>query len=187
MGWDEAVAPPGFREEPRARFGPGARARRRPTGVTRGLALLRPAPRWLRDVVVYVSLLTVVSRTLYLRGVPEALWREAKVLAAQRGTTLTSVVIDALQKEVGESALATVPAELRTDMEWYDANKKRLLRRHRGQYLAISDARVVDHDADFGALAQRVFEQLGRRPVFMPLCEDGEREVRLPSPSRAAS
>ncbi|MDR7555587.1 MAG: DUF5678 domain-containing protein [Armatimonadota bacterium] len=43
--------------------------------------------------------------TLYLRGLPEVLVREAKATAARRGVTLTALVAEALQQVVG----VTVP------------------------------------------------------------------------------
>lgn len=122
--------------------------------------------------------------TLYLRGMPERLVRETKVLAARRRMTLSALVAEALAQALGDEG---VPAErassnLQADVAWYDANKRRLLSRYRGQYLAIFGAKVIDHGREFGPLARRVFEKLGPRPVFMPRCVPGERIVKVPSP-----
>jgi len=41
---------------------------------------------------------------------------------------------------------------------------------------------VIDHDADFAALAARVFARLGARPIFMPRVVEREEPVRMRSP-----
>ena len=41
-----------------------------------------------------------------------------------------------------------------------------------GQYIAMRDGQVVDHDADFQALHQRIRQQFGRAPVMITLVED---------------
>jgi plasmid stability protein len=123
------------------------------------------------------------TATLYLRGLPESLVRQAKVAAARRGVTLTAVVTDALREAVEPEPAREASGGLVDSMRWYEANKKRLLRRYRGQYVAIRDGKVIDADADFHALASRVFARLGGAPVFMPLVTAAERVVHVPSPS----
>ncbi|MDR7521831.1 MAG: DUF5678 domain-containing protein [Armatimonadota bacterium] len=152
--------------------------------------------------------------TLYLRGLPEALVREAKATAARRGVTLAALVAEALQQAVGApvpllgpgrtggtrpgasgrpgsasregagtgKAAADATGRLAESMRWFKANRHRLLRRYRGQYVAVDRGRVIDHDRDFDALARRVFARLGPRPVFMPKVTAEERVVSVPSP-----
>jgi plasmid stability protein len=123
------------------------------------------------------------TATLYMRGLPEPLVRRAKVAAARRGVTLKAIVADALQKVVEEEPVEEAADELEDDMRWYEVNKKRLLRRYEGQYVAIKGGKVVDADADFHALASRVFARMGRGSVLMPLVMREERVVRVASPS----
>jgi hypothetical protein len=127
--------------------------------------------------------------TLYLRGVPTDLVREAKAVAARRGTTLTSLVVEALSRSTGVPGGQgqELPEPLRADAAWYEQNKDKLLRRYSGQYLAILDQHVIDHDVDFGALANRVFSRVGVRPILMPKCLPADRVVRLPSPRTVRS
>lgn len=129
------------------------------------------------------------SATLYLRNVPAGLVREAKVKAAREGRTLTAVVIEALARSLASSEEAQVPSEdeLRESMEWYAQNRGRLLRRYRGEYVAIVGRAVIDHDADFESLATRVFGRVGVRPIFMPRVTEGTERVRVRSPRRRAS
>jgi antitoxin component of RelBE/YafQ-DinJ toxin-antitoxin module len=121
--------------------------------------------------------------TLYLRGMPESLVREAKAVAARRGITLTELVREALRSVVGETADPGNERALEESVRWYHANHGRLLRRYRDQYVAIEGRKVIDHDRDFDALARRVFARLGNRPVFMPKVTGTERVARLPSPA----
>lgn len=123
------------------------------------------------------------NTTLYLRGVPAGLVRELKAQAARRGVTLTALAIAGLTGALGaESQDDLKPLE--ADMAWYEAHRRQLLRRYAGEYLAILDGKVLDHDSDFSALAGRVFAKVGVRPVFMPQCVAGDQIVHLRSPRR---
>lgn len=135
--------------------------------------------------------------TLYLRGMPEDLVREAKAAAARRGVTIAALVTDALKQVVGRETSdegrpedrrhAPADHRLAQSMRWFEANRARLVRTYRDQYVAIDRSRVIDHDRDFDALARRVFARLGARPVFMPKVTAKERIVNLPSPFIAGS
>lgn len=123
------------------------------------------------------------TRTLYLRGMADALLREAKAEAARRGITLTAFVTEAIERAVADaSGSASLPAELAADAEWFEENRQRLLETYPGEYVAIVDREVFDHDVDSGALAERVFTKLDRRHVFMPHCVEHEEPVHLRSP-----
>jgi hypothetical protein len=67
--------------------------------------------------------------------------------------------------------------DLREEMRWYEANRARL-ERYRGEYLAIVDRAVVDHDRRFDVLAERVFAKFGVRPLFMPRVVAGRARAR---------
>lgn len=126
-------------------------------------------------------------RTLYVRGVPDELLREAKACAARRGTTLTAVVLQALKTSLHRDAPTRAPLRaIQDDIDWYEARKQRLLARYDDEYLAIVNREVVDHDRHFPTLARRVFARFGGRPIFMPRCALQERTVRLGGPRKAA-
>ena len=123
--------------------------------------------------------------TLYLRGVPRQLVREAKAAAARRGSSLAALVSDSLARSLGEGDAGEPPnGELRDGRLWYERNRRELLARYRGEYLAVIDRQVVDHDRDFSALAARVFARHGARPVFMPRVQEKDEPARLRSPRR---
>jgi hypothetical protein len=120
---------------------------------------------------------------LFLRGMPTRLVREAKAVAARRGSTLAAVVSDALERSLHEGPGDSEGAsELRDAMRWYEENRSRLLSRYRGRYVAILERKVVDHDRAFEPLAERVFARWGVRPIFMPRVQEGERLARIRSP-----
>lgn len=126
--------------------------------------------------------------TLYLRNLPVPLVREAKAVAARRGITLAALVEEGLTTLLQHEPLfrsGWLPEQLRAEYEWYDAHQTELLTQYPGEYLAIVNREVMDHDHLFDALARRVFERLGSRPIFMPKCVPGERTIALRSPRRA--
>lgn len=143
----------------------------------------------LTDVIVEPMSARDDSMTLYLRNVPARLVREAKVKAAREGTTLTAVVVEALRRslESREPVGSTLEDELRESMEWYDANRGKLLKRYRDEHVAIADRQVIDHDEDFERLATRVFARVGARPIFMPRVTESTEVVRIRSPRRRSS
>lgn len=123
--------------------------------------------------------------TLYLRGVPRELVREAKAEAARRGMSLTAFAREALAKALGSGSEEEDDIRsIRPDLDWFEANRKRLARRYRNEYIAIVDKKVVDHDGDFSALAQRVFAKYGPHPIAMPKVTPEERIINIPTPLR---
>ena len=118
--------------------------------------------------------------TLYLRGMDRGVVREAKARAARQGTTLAKIVSDALAHSSDLDSAAD--DDLTQEMRWFADNRTRLLRGHRGKYVAIVNDRVLDHDADFSALAERVFRTVGERAVYMPRVGAEEELVHVRSP-----
>lgn len=121
--------------------------------------------------------------TLYVRDLPDDLVRAVKVLAAKRGTTVRDVVAEALEATVRDSVSrpVEVPYDLQADIAWYESNRETMMEQHPGEFLAIVDQRVVDHDADFAALAERTLQRYDR-PVLMPDTRRQRRTVHLRTP-----
>jgi hypothetical protein len=124
------------------------------------------------------------TATLYLRGIPRQLVREAKVAAARRGITLTALAKEALATVIGLDPTQgdQLPDDFTRDWSWYEAHKTKLLKRYRNRYVAIVNRKVVDHDTDFGPLARRVYDRYGVRSICMPKVGAGNDVVRLASP-----
>jgi hypothetical protein len=124
--------------------------------------------------------------TLYLRGVPRRIVREAKAAAASAGKTLGRWVSEQLAHATeGTRGHDSTADSLRADTAWFEKNRRELEREYAGEYIAIVDQRVVDHDREFDPLARRIFEQYGVRPICMP--KVGRREIRVRSPRRVRS
>jgi Family of unknown function (DUF5678) len=131
---------------------------------------------------------SAAKKPVYLRGLPSDVVREAKAAAAQRGVTLAGFVAETLARAVRQrEPSAETTADLTSDMRWYEKNRERIAREHAGEYIAIIDRKLVDHDADFEALAERVFEREGSRNIFMPLVGAGasKRKLHVPSPRQS--
>jgi plasmid stability protein len=122
-------------------------------------------------------------KALFLRNLPTELVREAKAAAARRGKSLTAFVSEALTRSLRvEDTPSDEPDVLAADIAWYQRNRSKLLRRYRGEYVAIVDGAVVDHDRDFSTLAARVFGRFGNRSIYMPRVQRDEAVVRIRSP-----
>ena len=65
---------------------------------------------------------------------------------------------------------------------YYEKNKDLLARRYDGEYIAIWDNEVMDHDTSFSALAQRVYKKLGYVSIYMPFVTSKRRVLRFESP-----
>jgi len=52
-----------------------------------------------------------------------------------------------------------------------------------GQYAAILGDKVIDHDPDYSALAERVFSKYGVRSLYMPKVGEADRVVRIGRPA----
>jgi hypothetical protein len=118
---------------------------------------------------------------------PARLVRETKAAAARRGSTLAHFVSRTLERSFREHDARGESSgdDLRDSMRWYQTHRRDLLRRYAGEYVAVMDRSVVDHDRNFAALAARVFARLGVQPIFMPRVEEGEARARVRSPRRA--
>lgn len=132
---------------------------------------------------------SAAKKPVYLRGLPSDVVREAKAAAAQRGVTLAGFVAETLARAVRQRERdpedAEIAADFSSDIRWYERNRERIAHEYAGNFIAVIDRKVVDHDADFEALAERVFERHGPRNIFMPLVGAPKRKVHVPSPRQA--
>ena len=140
---------------------------------------------------------TLGTKPIYLRGIPAHVVREAKAIAARRGTTLAGFVADAIVRAIeqqqpsagGEPAMhserseaAPLTDDLSSEIRWFEQQRERIARDLAGEYVAIIEHEVVDHDPDFEALAKRVFSKHGLRNVFMPHVDAQTKPLRVRSP-----
>jgi hypothetical protein len=129
---------------------------------------------------------STAKKPVYLRGLPSDVVRDAKAAAAQRGVTLAGFVAETLARALRQRDTgADSTADLNADMRWYERNRERIAREYAGEYIAVVDRKVVDHDLSFEALAERVFAREGARNIFMPLVGAPKKTVHAPSPRQS--
>ena len=97
--------------------------------------------------------------TLLLRGLPEWLVRKVKVRAAERGVTVGELVTEILSDSLDEPFIGKPP--MAGERSWFEAHRDELERAYPGEFLAISQNQVVDHDLSFDSLARRFFASHG--------------------------
>jgi hypothetical protein len=73
-------------------------------------------------------------------------------------------------------------AEFLAAERWF-AEHQVELERYRGEYVAVDERGLVDHDADLTALTERVWAKGGYRPLLTPRIGDEARK-KLRSPRR---
>jgi hypothetical protein len=121
---------------------------------------------------------------------PSDVIREAKAAAARRGVPLSAVIAEAVSRSLVASDRTPVTEDcedaLARDMEWFAAQRVRLAKQYRGEYIAIVDQQVVDHAPEFEELAQRVFASHGNRAVYIPRATPEPPIARVRSPRRVA-
>jgi hypothetical protein len=142
------------------------------------------------DVINVVMSGSAAKKPVYLRGLPSDVVREAKAAAARRGVTLAGFVAETLaralrQTEARPGNKPESATDLSADMRWYEKNRQALSREYGGEYIAVIDRKVVDHDESFEALAERVFASEGPRNIFMPLVASTKRPLRVASPRQS--
>lgn len=65
---------------------------------------------------------------------------------------------------------------------YFQEHKAQILEKHSGNFVAILDEAVVDHDRNFSELAKRIYEKFGYQTIYMPFVESEQRVLRIPSP-----
>jgi len=66
--------------------------------------------------------------------------------------------------------------------KYFQENKAQILEKYKGNFIAILDSTIVDHDRNFSDLARRVYEKFGYQTIYMPLVESEPVVLRIPSP-----
>ena len=78
---------------------------------------------------------------------------------------------------------APVPDDsLAVDRQAFERQRAQLMRRYRGQYVALAGGCVVDHDKNDETLAARMFKKLGNAPFYLARLEETPAVYEIPSP-----
>jgi hypothetical protein len=114
--------------------------------------------------------------------VREELIRSVEKLAQEQGTNAEALVNEWIQRQL---ALAR-EQHIRAEAARYRAQHSALLPRYAGQYIAMRNGEVLDHDPEIGPLYQRMRAQYGDEPVLItPVTSDPMPVINMRSPRRA--
>ncbi len=99
--------------------------------------------------------------------------------SSQEGGDAQSFVEKAVRTYLGQMRQEKIRTETEAFNEQYDMLKAN----YAGQYVAVHQGKVIDHDTDIRSLHLRVYEQLGRTPVLLKqVMDEPERELHFRSP-----
>ena len=95
------------------------------------------------------------------------LYKRAEEIAQREHTSLPEIFETALNRYLWELDRRKISEESATYRLLHDDIKKQYL----GQYIAMLNGEIVDHDPDFQALRQGVRERFGDRPILLTMVE----------------
>ncbi|MGB0383417.1 MAG: hypothetical protein ACPGWR_01215 [Ardenticatenaceae bacterium] len=94
-------------------------------------------------------------------------------------STVEAFVDQAVREHLHEMARQKIRAETKA----FEQQREMLLATYLGQYVAVHDAQVIDHDADLLTLHLRIFERLGDIAVLLKkVTTEPEQDLVVRSP-----
>jgi Arc/MetJ family transcription regulator len=124
------------------------------------LALLREARVGAYDV-------SSAGRAPHLVIEPQ-LYSRIEQAADEHKIGVDRILTDAIRRYLWELDRRKISEE----SQIYQQRHAELKAQYLGQYIAMSDGQVVDHDVDITVLRQRVRQRFGRKPVMIALVEE---------------
>ena len=101
------------------------------------------------------------------------------MFANEKHTDPEAIVDDALRAHLLKLRREKIEIELAE----FHKQKGSLLTQYRGEYIAMYQGKVIDHDQSLWAMHRRVFEKLGRVVILMKkVAEEPERVINVSSP-----
>jgi len=98
---------------------------------------------------------------------------------------LISRRLDGTKKQL-KMSLKTPPVSgadtLASECRAFEGQRKQLMRRYAGEYVAVFGGRVVAHDKDDEVLAARMFRKFGDAPFYIARVEENSTVCEVPSP-----
>jgi glutamyl-tRNA reductase len=95
------------------------------------------------------------------------LYKRVEEAAQAQHSNPEAILTEAIQHYFWELDRRKISEETRRYRQQHNELKAQYL----GQYIAMHDGQVIDHDGDFTVLRQRVRQQFGRMPVMITLVE----------------
>jgi hypothetical protein len=112
-------------------------------------------------VVQYQTTMTTIS-------LPTDLIERLRQSAAWKGVDLEEAASQAVINQFYEYSREKIEKE----QAIFEQLRPELLKKYRGQYVAIHNGEVVDHTADLSTLRKRVFARFGYTPILQILVTD---------------
>lgn len=105
-------------------------------------------------------------------SIPKSLYRRARELAQARQRPLDAVIAEVFEQGLPAEASEDDDPAVRREMQAYLALHSDLRTTHLGQYVAILDGQLIDHDQDMATLYGRIYDRYPDRFVWLTLVED---------------
>lgn len=112
-------------------------------------------------------------------AIPSQLAEQLEWIAKERSVGTDAILEEAVQAYLRQIEREKIQKEAGSFRKMHDDLRERYL----GQYVAVHNGEVVDHDGDFRALHERIRERFGRQPILLRRVESKpEREMTFRSP-----
>lgn len=109
--------------------------------------------------------------------VRDDLFHSVEKLAQEQGTSAEALITEWIERELAREQ------RIFEESERFQAQHSALLPKYTGQYIAMRNGDVIDHDADLGPLNQRIRERYGDEPVLItPVMDEPIRVFNMRSP-----
>ena len=104
--------------------------------------------------------------TQVVLDVPEEVYREVEELAVTTERDITDVLLEAVTRTFSPIPVNPSRSVMNQNVETYKELYPELVLTHLGQFVAICDGRLVDHDPDPVSLLQRVRTRFPEKVVL---------------------
>jgi hypothetical protein len=112
-------------------------------------------------------------------ALPSELFNSLEQIARERGQSVESVAEEVVREYLREQR----HAYLLVEMERFRQLHAELLKDYRGQFVAMRDGQLIDHDPDGGALDARMHRAHREQPILIvQVTETPEQEFTIRSP-----
>jgi hypothetical protein len=126
-------------------------------------------------------------------SLPEHTIGKLRQMAERKGTDISELLDRAIERYLADEPSIHDQgweveqdgqiAQIEREQQAYEAQHKRLLVKYGGQYIAMRQGKVVDHDEDSSALWQRVHKRFGRQPILItPVLHETRQTIVVRSP-----
>jgi hypothetical protein len=101
-------------------------------------------------------------------AVEPGLYKRVEEAAVEHKASVDEILNEAIRRYLWELDRRKISEE----SEIFHRRHAELKAQYLNQYIAMHNGQVVDHDADFSTLRQRVHQRFGHTPVMITLVED---------------